>query len=126
LQLADALFAAGDLVIAGRDSGFQRLYDLPERVLPRPVLDARPLPKALRELVVRAVRAREALAEYAIGEHGAVAGTSHDPTPSPRRKPEKFAICGRDSGLERRPGPPAGKEDTRAPRRCFLDFAERR
>jgi len=45
LQLADALFAAGDLVIAGRDSGFQRLYDLPERVLPRTVLDARPLPR---------------------------------------------------------------------------------
>ena len=28
------LFAAGELVIAGRD-GFQRVYDLPERVIPR-------------------------------------------------------------------------------------------
>ena len=27
------LFAAGEVVVAGRD-GFQRLYDLPERVIP--------------------------------------------------------------------------------------------
>ena len=30
------LFAAGELVVAGRD-GFQRVYDLPERVIPRAV-----------------------------------------------------------------------------------------
>jgi uncharacterized protein YcaQ len=39
-QMLDALFAAGELVIAGRDSGFQRLYDLPVRVLSREVLNA--------------------------------------------------------------------------------------
>ena len=30
----------GEVVVAGRVNGFQRLYDLPERVLPREVLDA--------------------------------------------------------------------------------------
>jgi uncharacterized protein len=70
-QMLDALFAAGQLVIAGRDSGFQRLYDLPERVLPREVLNA-PQPsqqESIRELILRAVRARGALTEYAIAEH---------------------------------------------------------
>ena len=41
-QMLDALFASGELVIAGRVN-FQRRYDLPERVLPRTVLDA-PVP----------------------------------------------------------------------------------
>jgi uncharacterized protein YcaQ len=43
-QILDALFAAAELVIAGRDSGFQRLFDVPERVLPRDILDA-PIPR---------------------------------------------------------------------------------
>jgi uncharacterized protein len=70
-QVLDALFGAGELVIAGRDSGFQRLYDLPERVLPRDVLEA-PTPSAdesIRALIVSAVRARGALTEYAVSEH---------------------------------------------------------
>jgi len=70
-QMLDALFAAGELVIAGRVNGFQRLYDLPERVLPRDILDA-PVPSAqesIRALIVNAVRARGALTEYAIAEH---------------------------------------------------------
>jgi uncharacterized protein YcaQ len=49
------LFAAGELAIAGRQ-GFQRLYDLPERVIPRAVLE-QPVPTdadAHRELVRRA------------------------------------------------------------------------
>ena len=41
-QMLDALFASGELVIAGRVN-FHRLYDLPERVLPRHVLDFLPL-----------------------------------------------------------------------------------
>jgi uncharacterized protein YcaQ len=40
--MLDRLWNHGDLVIAGRQ-GFQRLYDLPERVIPKAVLDA-PLP----------------------------------------------------------------------------------
>jgi len=69
-QMLDALFASGELVIAGRVN-FHRLYDLPERVLPRTVLDA-PVPsqeKAIKALIVRAVQARGALSESAIAEH---------------------------------------------------------
>jgi uncharacterized protein YcaQ len=69
--MLEALFSAGDLVIAGRVSGFQRLYDLPERVLPRDVLEV-PIPseqEALRKLIARAVEARGALTESAIAEH---------------------------------------------------------
>jgi uncharacterized protein YcaQ len=74
----EGMFSAGDLVIAGRVSGFQRVYDLPERVLPREVLDA-PEPAeddALRELVLRAVRARGPLTEGAIAEHWRIKGRS--------------------------------------------------
>jgi uncharacterized protein YcaQ len=69
-QVLDALFAAGELVIADRVS-FQRRYDLPERVLPGEVLDA-PIPseqEAVKALVVQAVRARGALTEFAIAKH---------------------------------------------------------
>ena len=69
-QMLDALFASGELVIADRVN-FQRRYDLPERVLPRKVLEA-PIPsetEAVKALVMRAVRARGALSEFAIVEH---------------------------------------------------------
>ena len=64
------LFAAGEVAIAGR-RGFQRLYDLPERVIPREQLDA-PAPSHAefhRGLALRAVRARGALTEAGIAEH---------------------------------------------------------
>ena len=41
-RILEDLFAAGEVVVAGRD-GFQRLYDLPERVIPREHLEA-PVP----------------------------------------------------------------------------------
>jgi uncharacterized protein len=69
-QMLDALFASGELVIADRVN-FQRRYDLPERVLPREVLEA-PIPteeEAVKALIVKAVRARGALSEFAIVEH---------------------------------------------------------
>ena len=50
------LFLAGELAVAGRTAQFERLYDLPERVIPRAVLE-RPVPtdgEAHRELVRRA------------------------------------------------------------------------
>jgi uncharacterized protein YcaQ len=53
------LFSAGELAVARRNSAFERVYDLPERVLPRPVLEA-PEPteaEAHVELVRRAARA---------------------------------------------------------------------
>lgn len=69
-RMLDALWTAGQLVVAGRES-FQRLYDLPERVIPAKWLDAPPLPReeAWRRLILRAVRARGALTERAIVEH---------------------------------------------------------
>jgi uncharacterized protein len=69
-RVLDSLWDRGDLAIAGRQ-GFQRLYDLTERVIPRRVLEA-PEPsreEALRALVIRAVRARGALTESGIAEH---------------------------------------------------------
>jgi uncharacterized protein len=62
-------------VIAGRQ-GFQRMYDLPERVLPAGVLAA-PVPdedEVLRRLVVLAVRARGALTEAGVVEHWRLRG----------------------------------------------------
>src|SRR5262249_1136447 len=38
-RLLEDLFAAGEVAVSGRD-GFQRLYDLAERVIPREYLDA--------------------------------------------------------------------------------------
>jgi uncharacterized protein YcaQ len=55
-QTLEYLFLAGDVAVAGRTAQFERLYDLPARVLPRAVLDA-PTPtdeEAHRELVRRA------------------------------------------------------------------------
>jgi uncharacterized protein YcaQ len=74
-EVLDAYWDSGVLSIAGRQ-GFQRLYDLTERVIPGEVLD-RPDPsegEALRGLVMRAVRARGALTESGIAEHWRVEG----------------------------------------------------
>jgi uncharacterized protein YcaQ len=65
----EALHSAGRLAIAGRD-GFQRLYDLPERLIPAALLAA---PTATRDEFVRwatlrGVRARGALTEAAVAE----------------------------------------------------------
>ncbi|HET9116386.1 MAG TPA: crosslink repair DNA glycosylase YcaQ family protein [Gaiellaceae bacterium] len=71
----EALWDRGVLAIAGRES-FQRRYDLAERVIPPAFLDA-PTPdedETLRELALRAVRARGALTEPAIREHWRLKG----------------------------------------------------
>lgn len=73
--MLDRLWNHGDLVIAGRQ-GFQRLYDLPERVIPKAVLDA-PIPgerERLRVLALKAVAARGALTEAGIVEHWRLKG----------------------------------------------------
>jgi uncharacterized protein YcaQ len=75
----EALHSAGRLAIAGRD-GFQRLYDLPERVLPAEVLDlqAPSRDEFVRWATLRGVKARGALTEAAVAEmwrlKGGVAG----------------------------------------------------
>ena len=74
-RMLEALWSAGELAVAGRRS-FQRLYDLPERVIPQAILEA-PEPSeeaCLRALVTRAVRARGILSEGAVAEHYRVTG----------------------------------------------------
>jgi uncharacterized protein len=69
-RLLEDLFAAGEVAVAGRD-GFQRLYDLPLRVIPRKQLEA-PMPSEdefRRGYVLRAVQGRGALTESGIAEH---------------------------------------------------------
>ena len=74
-MVLDALWDRGQLVIAGRRS-FQRLYELPERVIPLELLGA-PTPTenaSLRTLALLAVKARGALTEAAIREHWRLKG----------------------------------------------------
>jgi len=55
-KVMEYLFASGRLAVAGRNRHFERLYDLPERVIPRQYLDAPEptLEEAADELVRRA------------------------------------------------------------------------
>jgi uncharacterized protein YcaQ len=56
-EALEYLFVFGDVVTAGR-KGFERVYALPEQILPPALLDAElPIVEAQRELVRRAVRA---------------------------------------------------------------------
>jgi uncharacterized protein len=74
-RMLEALWSAGQLVVAGRQ-GFQRLYDLPERVIPDCYLGA-PVPSEagyLRALCLRAVSARGALTEAGVVEHWRLRG----------------------------------------------------
>ncbi len=69
-RILEDLFAAGEVAVAGRDS-FQRLYALPEQVIPREYLDA-PAPSEeefVRGYALRAVQGRGALTESGIAEH---------------------------------------------------------
>lgn len=69
-RILEDLFAAGEVVVAGRD-GFQRLYALPETVIPREALDA-PTPSEqefVRGYTLRAIQGRGALTEAGIAEH---------------------------------------------------------
>lgn len=73
--MLELLWNHGELVVAGR-RGFQRLYDLPERVLPRELLEAPapPEPERLRRLALLAVHARGALTEAGVVEHWRLRG----------------------------------------------------
>ncbi len=74
-RILEDLFAAGEVVVAGRD-GFQRLYALPEQVIPREHLDAPTPPEDefRRGYALRAVQGRGALTESGIAEHCRFAG----------------------------------------------------
>ncbi len=69
-RMLDALWTAGKLVISARN-GFERVYELPERVIPASVLDAEPPAEAdaIAALALRAVEARGALTLAGIAEH---------------------------------------------------------
>jgi uncharacterized protein len=73
--MLERLWNHGELVIAGRQ-GFQRVYDLPERVIPRAQLEAPvpPLDEVLRCFAEQAVRARGVLTEAGITEHWRLRG----------------------------------------------------
>lgn len=75
-MVLEALWNSGEIAIAGRVNGFQRLYDLTERVLPREVLEA-PVPDeatTLRALARRAVESRGALTASGVVEHWRLRG----------------------------------------------------
>jgi uncharacterized protein len=69
-QILEDLFAAGEVVVAGRD-GFQRLYALPEQVIPPKYLHSPPPSETefVRGYALRAVESRGALTESGIAEH---------------------------------------------------------
>jgi uncharacterized protein len=74
-RILEDLLAAGEVAVAGRD-GFQRLYALPEQVIPAEYLAA-PVPSEeefVRRYALRAVRSRGALTESGIAEHCRFAG----------------------------------------------------
>ena len=74
-RILEDLFAAGEVVVAGRES-FQRLYALPEQVIPPEQLEA-PAPSEeefVRDYALRAVQGRGALTESGIAEHCRFAG----------------------------------------------------
>ena len=79
----ERLWNRGELVVAGRQ-GFQRLYDLTERVLPAEVLAApEPEPaERLQELALRAVRARGALTASGVIEHWRLRGGTRTISPA--------------------------------------------
>jgi uncharacterized protein YcaQ len=73
--MLERLWNHGDLVVAGRQ-GFQRVYDLAERVIPRALLDA-PVPsehETLLELAERAVHGRGVLTAAGVREHWRLRG----------------------------------------------------
>jgi uncharacterized protein len=74
-RILEDLFAAGEVVVAGRES-FQRLYALPDQVIPPEYLEA-PAPtedEFVRGYALRAVDVRGALTEQGIAEHCRFAG----------------------------------------------------
>ncbi len=66
-QALEQLFFRGDLVVSHR-SGFQKVYDLPERVLPADLDTSVPTPEEFRRfLILGAIRAHGAVCEPEIG-----------------------------------------------------------
>ena len=77
-KVLEYLFAAGRLAVAGRNAAFERLYDLPERVIPSEWFEA-PTPTAeetARELLRRAARSHGVGTEHCLRDYYRM---HHDP-----------------------------------------------
>jgi uncharacterized protein YcaQ len=70
-KVMEYLFASGQLAVAGRNSAFERLYDLPERVIPREHLEASEptLEEASVELLRRAAVAHGVGTEFDLRDY---------------------------------------------------------
>ncbi len=85
----EALFDAGDLAVADRLPGFDRVYDLAERVIPAEHLEPPGDPAgARRELLRRALRA------HAVGTAGDLADHWRMPVPVARRHLDELVSAG--------------------------------
>lgn len=70
-EALDHLWIVGDLAVAGRNAQFERIFDLPERVIP-PAILAQPVPsdrEAHRELLRRAARSLGVGTELALQDY---------------------------------------------------------
>lgn len=119
-RMLDALWTAGRLAIAGRD-GFERLYDLPERVIPRGHREAKVPSEAatLRALALRAVRGRGALTARGVKEHWRLDGAASRLVPhldALARAGELKRVAVDDGGADAWVPTAAELEDAPAPR----------
>ena len=103
--------------------GFQRFYDVPERVLPAAVLDA-PTPaepERLRMLALRAVHARGALTERGVVEHWRLkGGTAHSRHGRLARGGRRAPAARRRGRGRRRPRPARDELDRPRPSVAIL------
>jgi len=90
-KVLEYLFASGQLAVAGRTSQFERLYDLPERVVPAVHLQApEPTPlEAAMELLRRGAAAHGVGTEYDLRDYFRL---QHDRTLAPLVKPALAAL----------------------------------
>lgn len=90
-KVLEYLFASGRLAVAGRNQQFERLYDLPERVIPAEHLDAPEptLEEAAAELLRRAAVAHGVGTEYDLRDYYRL---QHDRALLPLVKPALAAL----------------------------------
>jgi uncharacterized protein YcaQ len=102
-EALELLFSQGRLAIAGRRK-FERLYDLPERVLPRATLEAPAVPptEAKKALLVRAARAMGIGTAKDIAQYFHIDAWWDRSTLNGRRAPSKMNVLFEELVEERR------------------------